>query len=295
MTKTILGVVIVISITVAVVLGIRALYQQPARQTDSRPIVVATVPHVASWLEDLSAGSLRIETIVPPGSEIHDFSFSPAGAQILDQAELLVANGAGLEPWLADIAAAYPRLPIVETTRGLALTANDPHTWLDPLLAAQQVAAAGLALQQAFPAQATSLAQNTEELRATLRNLDQEIRTGLTQVNGRHFVAFHNAFSYFARRYGLEQVGELVERPGDEPTFADIEALQRTVQELTINTLFVEPGPVPDIARTFAAELNLKIAILNPLETIEPMQGAYLAAMRINLEALRVSLDKTAN
>lgn len=259
---------------------------------DERPLVVATVPHVASWVRNLVGEGARVEVLVGSNVEAHDFTLTPATVVLVAQADVVVANGAGLEPWLPELQAQVSDVPFIVTADGLpGVRAGDPHTWLDPVLAREQVRAAATAIAATIPTLGDSISANVGAYDARLIQLDADIRTALSALPNRAIITFHEAFGYFAERYGLTVPVTLVELPGDEPTVQDVARVGEEAERNGVTTLLIEPGPAPDLAQALAQEFDLQLAVLDPLEALDPAMDAYERGMRRNLEVLVEALQ----
>ncbi len=299
--KPLIGLIVFLVGSVLLFLGLKQL-GSPSSEINSRaivaddtPLIVASVPHIAIWTKQVAGSDFEVRSLVGGGVDVHDFSFKPADLALVARADLVIANGAHLEPWLDNLQRKFPQKTFVKTAEGLSLRQDDPHTWLDPVLAAEQVTALEQALAVHWPGQEATFAKNAETYLGQLANLNQEIKNSLALLAPRQksFIAFHDAFNYFAERYGLRQVTKLVERPGDQLTLAEIQNVGQKAEELGLKVLFVEPGPVPDLANNLAHEFNLQLVILDPLEVAAPESGNYLKGMRENLAALLQGLRST--
>lgn len=282
---TLIGLAVVLLVVASFVAWL-VILPRGEQTPSSQAMITATVPHVGVWATNLLAGVAQVQVIASGVAEVHEFSLSPEEVARASSSLLILANGAGLEPWLDDVAAQVPGVPIVETAAGLPLRADDPHTWLDPVLAQAQVQRASDALIEVFPEFATRILSNTEQYLARLAALDEQIRTSLVDLPRRQFIAFHDAFGYFASRYALEQIGQLVERPGDEPTFGDVAAVGQQAQTQNLTSIYIEPGAVPDLIESIAAEFDLTVRVLDPLEILPLEPDAYVAGMEKNLAEL---------
>jgi zinc transport system substrate-binding protein len=282
--KLFVSIAIFIAVVVALILF---LWQQrrEVKVTD-KPLVVATVPHVAVWLENIVGEEAQIELLVKEQVDVHEFTFTPQDSELLAQADVIVANGAGLEPWLANVREQLPNVPLIETADGLDLIEDDPHTWLDPVQAQQQVTNAANGISATLPTLAETIDVNLQIYLVTLQKLDADIRAQLATVSQRKFIAFHESFGYFARSYELEQVAQLVERPGAESTLENVAEIGDLIERNKIKTIFIEPGAIPDLAATLRDEFDVELRILDTLETIVPERDAYLTRMYDNLEQL---------
>ncbi|MFF2625823.1 metal ABC transporter substrate-binding protein [Kitasatospora griseola] len=169
--------------------------------------------------------------------------------------------------------------------------AGDPHIWLDPTRYAAVAKSVGAELAQVDPANAADYQRNTDHLVAQLATLDQEFRDGLQNVKTKTFITSHAAFGYLADHYGLNQVAINGVDPEAEPTPSRLAAIQRAAKDNGATTVFFEALVSPKLADTVAGDLNLKTAVLDPLEGIkEPTKNDYFSVMRQNLDNLKAAL-----
>lgn len=162
---------------------------------------------------------------------------------------------------------------------------GDPHVWLDPVLAQQQVANIRDGLIAINPSNSASYSTNAEAYIQQLQELDNEFQQRLAPVAGCNFITFHDAFAYLAQRYGLKQEA-IVEIPEDSITPQDIQRVQQKAKEYGVKALLTEPGIEDKRIQQISSDLNLSLEAINPLESGETDPEYYFQAMRGNLEAL---------
>lgn len=262
--------------------------------------VVATVYPVHEFARWVGGDRVRFTLLVPPGVEAHSWEPSPQDLTRLSRAGLFLYNGAGLEPWISRLVdnGAAASLLRVEATRGLDLIRRndrpDPHVWLDPVLAAQQVETIRSALAQAHPADAAIYDANARSARARLEALDRRFREGLASCQRRELVVSHDAFAYLARRYNLTLIALMGLTPDVEPTPTQLAQLVRTARRVKARTVFVESLVSPRLAETLARELGAEVRVLNPIEGLTEAEARggkdYWSLMEANLDALRAGL-----
>jgi zinc transport system substrate-binding protein len=213
------------------------------------------------------------------------------------RARVLVLNGLGLEFWSDKViaAAANPDLIIVKFSEGLKIIAGDmdqpggnPHTWLSPANVMRQVGKIREALIQADPAGAGVYRANAETFLGELRWLDEEIRKAVAGFSSKRFIAFHAAWSYFAADYGLEETAVVEQRPGQEPSPAEIADIVRKAKEIRATAIFAEPQFSTKAAEVIAEECGARVLLLNPLGL--PPDYRYLDLMRYNLSQIGSAL-----
>lgn len=162
---------------------------------------------------------------------------------------------------------------------------GNPHVWLDPLLAQQQVATIRDGLIAIDPTNADSYSTNAEAYIQQLQQLDSEFLQKLAPVQGCNFITFHDAFPYLAKRYGLEQEA-IIEIPEDSITPKDLQRVQQAAQQYQVKALFTEPGIEDKRIQQISSDLNLPLEEIDPLESGETDPQYYFQVMRNNLAAL---------
>jgi zinc transport system substrate-binding protein len=269
--------------------------------------VVTTIYPLQYFAQRIAGPSADVRALVGSGVEAHAFEPTPADVQQLAAADLIVANGLDLEPWLDRALAALgdDRAPVVEAANveGVRQDAEDadrwdPHLWLDPTLASAQVERLRDALVAANPGAADAYAANAVDLLDDLAALDAAYVAGLADCNQRHFVTTHAAYGYVAERYGLEQIAIAGLTPESEPSPRDLADLVDRVRGLGLAHVLIEPSLSANVAQTLADEANLTALPIHQLESVTPAESAehgdYLGLMYANLESLSTALGCAA-
>jgi zinc/manganese transport system substrate-binding protein len=286
--------------------------------------VIATTSVFADLAQLALGDNVTIETIIPAGVDVHTFEPSPADAQKLAGADLIVMNGLGLDEWALSLleAAGKSEEDVLELAEGIDESnawvylegeehdeeegeehseeegaehghgGTDPHIWLDPKGAAIYVNRIAARVAAELPERAAAIESARDAGLAEVAALDEELRVGFTAVeaSARKIVTFHDAFGYFARAYEIEIVGVAVEAPGQEPSAKEIAALIDAIKAAGVTSVFSEaqfPSKVLDqvAAETGATVLgNLYSDALG-----DAPANSYLGAMRANASAILAS------
>ncbi len=171
----------------------------------------------------------------------------------------------------------------------------DPHVWLDPILAKQQVMNIANRMAVSDPDNSETYLSNAKAYSDQLDTLDQEIRTQLSSCKKDTFVPFHNAFSYFAERYNLHTLAVIQEFSPETPVTAkDIEELIHFAEDNDIKYFFTEENRNPKVAERLASELGGDILLFSPLESLTEEDGpdtTYFDKMRDNMDNLKIALE----
>jgi len=267
------------------------------------PLVVVTIHPVADLVATVAGNAFQVETLLPPRASVHTWQATPGQIRSLSHAAGFVLVGGGLDGWLDDVGGGFPDVPRLRITDGIELlraghrhdddeTTGDPHVWLDPVLVRDAVLPrltvflAGLA-----PDAAPGLEQRAATLADSLTALDGQIRAVLADATRRSFVATHDAWSYFARRYDLRSVGSLYESPGDEPSARSLASLVDAARGAGVNAVLAEPQMAETAARALAGELDVAVVVVDPLGG-PGLEGRerYLDLMRYDARAFARAL-----
>ena len=225
---------------------------------------------------------------------LHDYQLTTGDVRQLSEADLLLANGAGMEPFLDKVARQSPGLRVVEVSEGIPLMDGNSHVWVSFDGARRQTENIVAALSELAPEHAAAFRANGEAYRARLTALEERMRSALAPYAGTPIVTFHEAFPYFARDFRLEVAGVIEREPGTEPSARELADTVKLVRARGVKALFAEPQFPDRSAQVIAAETGAKVYQLDPVVTgpaePEAARGAWLAAMEKNLGVLRDAL-----
>ena len=265
--------------------------------------VVTTIYPLEYFVQRVGGDAVIVINMLPRGAEPHGFEPAAGALRQLAAADVVVANGLGLEPWLEDAIQAVDGADRVvvraldESEAGGAMDSGealDPHAWLDPVLAIALVRNIRDALAMADPDHAGTYADNAVTLLEELAALHQRYVGGLADCRQRTFVTAHAAFGYLAKRYDLEQLAISGLSPEAVSTPAGLAGLADTVRALGLTHVLVEPLTDPSLTETLAREVGLEVLTLDPLSNLSDDQDAegkdYPSLMEENLQALRTAL-----
>lgn len=161
----------------------------------------------------------------------------------------------------------------------------NPHVWLDPTLMAEAVPLIVRQLAELDPDNAATYEANGERLVAELNDLDSELSETLAPVEGAAFVPFHDAWPYFARRYGLDLVVEIEPAPGREPSPSYVAGALDLIEGSGARAIFSEVQLSPRPAEVVAESADLPLYILDPLGGGAETES-YAELMRYNASTI---------
>jgi ABC-type Zn uptake system ZnuABC Zn-binding protein ZnuA len=279
------------------------------------PIASATAPndtyHVVtttSIFADLATMALgdsaHIESIVPAGADVHTFEPSPSDVEKIQSADLIIANGLGLDGWIGSLIEAAGKSEADTLLLGEGLDkesgwiylsnvetpgAADPHIWLDPKGAALYVQRIADRVSADAPHLAPRIAGSSADGIQKISDIDLELAGQFAAIDPsrRKIVTMHDAFGYFARAYAIDIVGVAVASPGQDPSAQEIRALIDAIRAAGVTALFSEVQLPSKVLDQIAAETGT--TVLQELYSDAlgaPPADSYLGVMRTNADAI---------
>lgn len=258
-----------------------------ADQGGERLAVVATTTQLGAAAAEIGGEQIELTVLLQPGAEAHDFELTPAGAAAIEDADLILRSGAGLDGWLDDAletigdGAALRDMSAGVTLRDTSIDHDDedgeghgsevdPHYWLSGPNAIQMVANVRDSLITAAPESEGAFRERAAQLIDRLEAADAEVRALINEIpdERRGIVTNHDAFGYFIDEYGLRFVGSIfpsldVEA---EPSAGELAELIGTIRAEGIVAIFSESAVNPELARTVAEETDAEV-VAEPLYT----------------------------
>jgi zinc transport system substrate-binding protein len=294
----------------------------PTAAADELQVVTTFLP-MTQFTKAVIGDRAEVTQLLPTNVGPHDFQAKPEDAQKLAQADVLVQNGLEMEEFLEDLVknAGNASLKVIDASKGVKAISSEaieghehghehsaeeekaeaghqhgefnPHVWLDPKRAIQQVENIQVenirdGLIAADPAGKDVYTANAVTYIQQLRDLDAEIIKLLKPYAGKTFVAFHDFAPYFAQSYNLK-ANFLVDLPEANPSPDDIKRVTDEVKESNLKAILTEPQAGENAFASLAKDLNVQISTFDPIETggpeaLEP--NYYITTMRQNVKGL---------
>ncbi len=283
-------------------------------QTDGGLKVVATTSIVGDVVSQVGGDNIELSVLLPAGSDPHSFDPAPQDIAKVAGADLVFANGAGLETFLVDLiesAGAQNRVVYVSsgidflTTgaveheddpesggRQQTLDNADPHTWTDPNNILVWIHNIEANLIEADPNNSADYAANAAEFEAEIKALDAWVRDQTAQIapEDRVLVSDHTMFNYFADEYGFDLAGALI--PGystlAEPSAQELADIEDAISQFDVKAVFVGNTVNPALAERAAEDTGVALVYLYTGSLSEPGGEAetYLEYIRYNVSAI---------
>lgn len=268
-----------------------------------RPQVVTTFTILGNWVEIVGGEHVDLTTLAPAGAEVHEWELSPRNFEALDAADIVFANGFQLEQWMAQVEATVrPDTPIIRVAEAagyptLAIRigdmqgAADPHQWMDPRAAAQQVRLIAEQLATIDPDHAGAYRANAERYGDELRDLHAELdeRLAVIPADRRTLITSEAALLYFAAAYEFEHHGIWGSNAEDDGTPRQMARVIDVVTEREPRALFWESTISDRYVRSVAEDTGTPVAgplYVDSVGRASTGAESYVAMMRSNAELL---------
>lgn len=282
-------------------------------RTGQRSQVIAITGIWADIISSVSCGRIPVESLIPAGADTHDFEVSIQSANDLLGAEVVFANGLGLDTAL---------LPTLERAResgvdvvdlgahllgDLKPIEGDPHVWMDPGRVRALVPMIASQLSDLDLMDEADLTQCAESYTASLEALVKEMESVLdpVPVKMRQLVSEHHNLGYFAERFDFSVLGAMNAAPGSlsETDPRHLDELADSMLSAGITTVFVESGEGHHGAETFVKDLGVRgvvvpLYIENPPRRSAddapagPEDAEYVSMMLTNAQRIARALQK---
>lgn len=262
--------------------------------------VVTSIYPIYDFTCNIGGDYVEVINLVPAGVEPHDFELSTGDMRLLEQADVFIYNGAGMENFVDKTVSGLSNqsLVVAEAAADVKLIDNghikDPHTWLSIENAEIECKAIKNALVFADPDNADYYEYNYNEYIARLDELIKDYYEGLKDCSKSMIVTAHEAFGYLCDEFGLEQYGIEGVMADAEPDASRMKELIDICRDNDIRVVFFEELVSPKVAEAIASETGAETMVLDPIEGLAPskeQQGLdYIGIMKENLEALKAAL-----
>jgi zinc/manganese transport system substrate-binding protein len=292
-------------------------------------VVTTTLP-ITNFTKAVAGDRVEVTYLLPTNVGPHDYQARPEDARTIAEADVLVTNGLGVEAYLSDLVANAnnQNLKIVDTSQGVQTIPSqavaghehaageghpageehaeetgagghehegefNPHIWLDPIRAIQQVENILDGLIAADPKGKDTYTANAATYIDKLKALNAEFTTALKPYAGKEFVTYHDFALYFAQRYNLK-AEYLVGVPEENPAPGDVKRVIDAAQASDLKTLLTEPQAGEGAFSTLSKDLNVQVSTFDPMETSGPegvQPDYYLSVMRQNVKSLQTTFS----
>ena len=267
-------------------------------QTDneSRKLVLTTFTVLADMAREVAGDAVIIESITKPGAEIHHYEPTPQDLTRIQDADLILDNGMGLELWAARLYAGIPHIPHATLTdniepinigEGPYSGKANPHAWMSPSNAIVYVENIRAALTQLSPENRAEFEQNAAAYTKRIRQIDNELKRTLNTLplTSRYLVTCEGAFSYLAKDYELQEIYLWPINADAQGTPKQIQNVIEEVRANRVPTVYCESTVGDKPQRQVVRETNANFGGLFYVDSLSLLDGpapTYLKMLEYN-------------
>lgn len=276
--------------------------------------VVASFSILGDMVRQVGGDAVAVTTLVGPDGDAHVYQPSPADAKAVAEADVVILNGLGFEPWGDKLVkASGTKAPVATAAQGVKPRqmeaeeehghghghggkVTDPHAWQDLANGKLYVANIAKALTAARPAEAAAIAARAAAYAKRLTELDAWVRAELGSIPkaGRKIITGHDAFGYFGAAYGVAFLAPVGVSTEAEPTPKDIAKLVRQMKAEKVKAVFVENMSDPRLVEQLAKDAGGVVGgtlYADALSAADGPAATYEAMFRHNVTALKAALS----
>ena len=282
--------------------------QKDVNESHGMKIVTSFYP-VYAMVKEIS-GDLNDVRMIQSSSGIHSFEPSANDIAAIYDADVFVYHSHTLESWAGSLDASLQKskVKVLEASEGMTLervpgledmkagdgidekTLYDPHTWLDPEKVAEEAQIIADKLSELDSANKDTYQKNAQNFSAKAHDLTKKYQPIFEKANQKTFVTQHTAFSYLAKRFGLNQLGIAGISPDQEPSPRQLTEIQEFVKTYKVKTIFTESNASSKVAETLIKSTGVSLKTLNPLEADPQNDKSYLDNLEEDIAILAEEL-----
>lgn len=270
-----------------------------------KPLVVATASIFADMAEVIAGGLVDVESIVPIGGDPHIYEPTPANAQLVHRADLVLKNGLTFEGWLNElIENSGTKAVVVTITEGITpissekyQNSSDPHAWMAAKNGLVYIENIKNALISLDPIHKEEYTFNYEIYKQQLEDLDQEIMDQIATIpaSQRILITSHDAFRYYGQHYGVSVEAVLGTSTDAEVQTSDMVRLNKVIKSSGVPALFIETTVNPKLLKQLASDNHIQIGGQLYSDSIGDKDSpapTYLEMLRYNTNTIVEALSR---
>ncbi|MGX6992483.1 zinc ABC transporter substrate-binding protein [Vagococcus penaei] len=292
--------------------GSKNAQQDTKTSSDKKLKIITTFYPMYDFTKQVVGDDADVSMLIEAGVEPHDYEPSAKDMAKIQEADVFVYNSNEMETWVGAVLKNIDtdKVQIIEASKGIKLLdgqheeegdeheghdhAYDPHVWLDPVLAKQEVATITANLTDKFPDKKANFEKNSQDYQKKLEGLNDDYVSAFKGATTRKFVTQHQAFSYLAHQYDLTQIPISGLNPDQEPTPKELKQIEDLVKKEQVSIIYVENIGSAKIAKTISSATGAELKVLNPLESLSKKDQEagqdYLSVMKENLNMLKLTI-----
>ena len=296
--------------SVDAVIAATTTYATPPKKLN----IVTSISPIANIVKNVGGYKIDLTGLVPEGVNSHTFEFVPSDVIKINNADLVIMHGLGLDTNIEDIAKVAqtmnPKLEMLKLGDN-TITPNqwifdfsfpkekgdpNPHLWLNVAYAMKFANLTRDKLIQLDPQNAQYYSDNTDRYISVLKKLDEGIMQAVQTVppQNRKLLTYHDSWAYFASRYGITVMGAVQPSDFGEPNPQEVARIIDQTRSEKVSAIFASEVFSTRVINQIAEEGNVKVVETLSDDDLPGEQGdpehTYVGMMLENIRNMLVPL-----
>lgn len=281
-----------IFLIIIILLSIFACNNNDNKNTSDKLQIYTSIYPIYDFTKKIGGEKITVYNMTKAGAEPHDFEIASRDMANLSKADLFIYNGGGMEHWAYSVKESLPNIKYVDSSSNINNENNlDSHFWLSPKNAKIQMENIKNGLAEIDSENKNYYESNYNLYASRLDELDNKIKTSLSNIKNRNLVLTHPAFGHFCKEYSLNQIA-IARDEADPKAMAEIITF---IKNNNVSAIFYEEFSSSKLVDSIASETKIKRLTLNPIESLseENIEAGedYFSIMEKNLISLLDGLN----
>lgn len=294
-SKKILFVVIMLLILTAIGVAIIAISINTTKTNEEKEgneekftIVTSFYPMYIATMNIVDGADVNLKNLSEPKTGcLHDYQLTTEDMKLLSTADVFVVNGGGMEEFLSDVVAKYPKLTVIDSSQGIDIEDDNAHVWMSIKNHIQQVENITKGLCETNPENASIYQENSAKY---IDKLNEILNTEDDSLKGNNVMLFSEAYEYLADDFGLEIVGVLDLDEEKDISAGELASTIDIIKSKNVPLIIAEKEYGEKMANAVMKETDAKTIYLNTIIRGDYDKDAYINGMKSNIELLKGAL-----
>ena len=252
-------------------------------------VVTSFYPMYIAALNITEGADINLNNLSEPQTGcLHDYQLTTEDVKLLSKADVFIINGGGMEEFLDDVVSNYPKLKVVDSSKGVDALEDNAHMWMSIPCYIKQVENIRDQLSKLDPTNADKYNSNSQTYISKLN----ELKSMENEVNkGSNVVLFSEAYEYVAKDYEMEVKSVLDLDEEKDISAKEVAETVDVIKKDNVPLIIAEKQYGEKMADIVKGETGVNVVYLDTIIRGDYNKDSYINAMRSNIELLKGALS----